>query len=72
MANISFINILPRRIAAIYYKLKYTTSKIQKTASSIGFINHALAHNITPKFARINGQFIDLKDRKDAERKLLI
>ena len=72
MANNLFINILPRRITVFYFKLKYTTSKIQKTASSIGFINHALAINVTPKFAKVNGQFIDVKDRLDAERKLLI
>jgi len=72
MANNLFINILPRRIADFYFKLKYITSKIQKTASSIGFINHALAINVTPKFAKVNGQIIDVKDRLDAERKLLI
>ena len=69
--KILFINILPRRIATLYNKLKYITSKIQKTASSIGFIDYALTNNITPTFARITVQFINQKDRLDAERKLL-
>ena len=71
MANILFINILPRRIATLYNKLKYTTSKIQKTASSIGFIDQALRNNFTPKFAKVVGQFINQKDQLDVERKLL-
>ena len=61
MANILFINILPRRIATLYNKLKYTTSKIQKTASSIGLIDQALRNSFTPKFSKVVGQFINQK-----------
>ena len=38
MANFDFINLLPRHVAVNYLKLKSYTSKIQRTASSIGFI----------------------------------
>ena len=34
-------------------ELKSTTSKLQKTASSIGFTEDALHHQITPKFANV-------------------
>ena len=38
MANFDSINLLPRHVAVNYLKLKSDTSKVQKTASSIGFI----------------------------------
>ena len=38
MANFDFINSLTRHVADNYLKVKSYTSKIQKTASSIGFI----------------------------------
>ena len=63
MANYSFIHTLPRRIASIYYNLKSTISKVQRTASSIGFIQLALVHGITPTFAKVSGQFINVKDK---------
>ena len=42
MAN-NFVSTLPNKhIADIYYQLKKVTSKIQKTASSIGFLNQCV------------------------------
>ena len=38
MANFDFMNLLPRRAAVNYLKLKSYTSKIQRTPSSILFI----------------------------------
>ena len=57
MALYNFINTLPGWVAITVKELKYTTSKLQKIAFGIGFIEHALYHQITPKFANINGQF---------------
>ena len=42
MADIYFIKLLPRQIAKHYIRLKSVTSKIQRTASSIAFIQKAL------------------------------
>ena len=47
MAFDNFINTLPRHIAIDYCKFKSLPSKIQKTASSIGFVQHALFHELT-------------------------
>ena len=71
MAFDSFINTLPRHIAIDYYKLKSLSSKIQKAASSIGFIQHALFHEVTPTFAKVRGQFINHKDRYNAVKSIL-
>ena len=48
MANSHFIDLLPRHIAVNYLKLKSYTSKIHRTASSIGFICKSLHNNIVP------------------------
>ena len=71
MALYSFINRLPGRIASIIKYFKSTTSKLQKTASSIGFIEHALYHHITPNFASVKGQFLHKADKWKAEKSKL-
>ena len=38
MANFDSINLLPRQVAVNYLKLKSDASKVQRTASSTGFI----------------------------------
>ena len=58
--------------AEIYNKLYNTTSKLHKSASSIGFIKKPLYHKVTPKFAQINSQFINKQDQIDAEQKLML
>ena len=60
------------RIAEIYNKIQNTTSKLHKSASSIGFIKKAFHHKLIPNFAQINGQFINKQDQTDAERKLIL
>ena len=42
MANSHSINLLPRHVAVNYLKLKSDTSKVQRTASNIGFICNSL------------------------------
>ena len=42
MANSHSINLLPRHVAVNYLKLKSDTSKVQRTASNIGFICKSL------------------------------
>ena len=72
MAKLFTDFILTTRIAEIYNKLYNTISKLHKLASSIGFIKKALHHKVIPKFAQINGQFINKQDHIDAERKLML
>ena len=63
MASFHINHIFPRRIAVIRTKLKVITSKVQRTASSIGFIEKCLKIGIVPVFARVKGQFLDEKDK---------
>ena len=47
MAN-NFVSLLPNKhIADIYYQLMEVTLKIQKTTSSIGFLNQCVYYNVT-------------------------
>ena len=69
MAN-SFNNHLPRRVAVCYWKLKSITAKIYKTASTIGLIKKSIFHEVTPTFAKVNGQFINKKDKWKCEHHL--
>ena len=47
------------------------TNKIQRTTSSIAFIQKALYYEVTPTFAKVKSQFINLKDQHSAEKVLL-
>ena len=67
MAKLFTDFILTTYIAKIYNKLYNTTSKLHKSASSLGFIKKALHHKVTPKFAQISGQFINKQDQIDAD-----
>ena len=71
MADISFIKLLPRRIVKHYIRLKSVTCKIQRTALSSAFIQKALYYKIRSTFAKVKGQFINLKDQCSAEKKVL-
>ena len=71
MANLFTNKKLPKRIAVIYKDLRNVTSKLHRTAGSIGFIKKALYHEIIPKFARVNGNFINKKDQYKSERSVL-
>ena len=72
MALYNFTNTLPEWIAITVKELKSTTSKLQKTASSIGFIGHAIYHWITPKFANVKGQFLRTGDKWKAKKSVLV
>ena len=70
MADISFIKLLPRQIAKHSIRLKSVTSKIQRTISSIAFIQKALCYEVMPTIAKVKGQFINLKDQRSTEKKV--
>ena len=53
-------------------ELKSTTSKLQKTAPSIGFMGHAIYHRITPKFANVKCQFLRTGEKWKAEKSILV
>ena len=72
MALYNVINTLLGRIDYTVKEVKSTTSKLQKTASSIGFIEHALYHQITPKFANVKRQFLHAGDKWKAEKSILV
>ena len=53
------LDILPRRYTTLFNKLKSLTSKLQRTASSIEFIEQSLFHGVMPTFVEVKGQFFD-------------
>ena len=53
-------------------ELKNITSKLHWTARSIGFIKKVLCHKVTPKFARVKGNFINVNDRYKLEKCVLL
>ena len=71
MANTNLFNLLPRHIAADYLKLKSITRKLQRTASSIAFIKKSLHHNLLSTFAKVQGRFVNIKDKTRAEESIL-
>ena len=70
MANVSSVN-LPKRIASSYNKLFWLTVKLHNASASIGFIKKCLHLHITPKFAKVHGQFIEDNEKHNAERSVL-
>ena len=67
-----FILLIPiEHIINKYYELKKFTSKIQKKASSVGFLNQSLYHNFILTFAKIKGLFNSAKNKHHAERKMI-
>ena len=72
IANLPIIKRLPKRIAELYKELKNITSKLHRTAGSIGFIKKALHHEVTPKFAQVKGNFINVNDRYKSEKRILL
>ena len=65
------LNILPEGIAKSFKRLEYLTSKLQRTAASIGFIQKALQQRLTPTFAIVTGNFASESDRYSAVKKIL-
>ena len=64
-------NMHGKHIAEKYYSLKKVTSKMQKAASIIGFLEQALYYQFTPTFAKLQGNFISSIDKKQAEKKVM-
>ena len=67
-ANLSAINILPKRVADVYIKMKSITSKLYNTSASIAFVTKALFVDMITKFAIVKGKFIN---EMDSIRKLM-
>ena len=72
MANLSIVKLLPKRVAELYKELKNITSKLHRTSGSIGFIKKALYNEVTPKFAQVKGNFININDRFKLEKSILL
>ena len=71
MVNFSIIKYLLKRIAVKKKDFSNVTTRIQKkkkTAGSISFIKKALCHEITPKFAQVQGNFINKNNKYKAEK----
>ena len=51
--------------------MKKLTSKLQRTAANIAFINTALHNKVIPKFAEVKGKFLNNNDKRDSEMKIL-
>ena len=70
MANFAIIKYLLKRIAGKKKDFSNVTSRIQKKkkkpAGSIIFIKKALCHEITPKFAQVQGNFINKNNKYKA------
>ena len=58
-----FITNFTKTVRLHYKDLQYTISKLQRTSSSIGFVQQALHHKFTPTFAKVNGNFGHTKDK---------
>ena len=56
---------------AAYLKVKSITRKLQRTASRIDFIKKSLTHNLVPIFAKVQGQFVNRKDKTRAKESIL-
>ena len=72
MANLPIILKIPILIADTNRYLTNITSKIYKTAGSIGFIKNALYHEVTQKFEQVHGNFINKSDKTKSERGILL
>ena len=71
MGNLSTYFAYKNRIADIHNKLYSITSKLKKTASSIGFVNKAIYHNVISQFAQIEGQFLNRHEHTQGSTYLL-
>ena len=72
MANLSIVKLLPKRVSKLYKELKNITSKLHRTSGSIVFIKKALHNKVTPKFAQVKGNFININNRFKSEKSILL
>ena len=68
MANLSIVKLLPKRVTELYKVFRNVTSKLHRTSESIGFIKKALHNEVTPKFAPVKGNVININDRFKPEK----
>ena len=62
-----------KRQSFLVVRYQYWLSmKLYKSSSSIGFIKKCLYLNVIPKFANLQGQFLNKNERDAAEQNLLI
>ena len=57
--NLSIINILSKRVADIYVKLKSITSKFPNTLANIAFVKKVLFIDVIATFAIVKGKFMN-------------
>ena len=72
MENLSIVKLLPKRVVELYQELKNITSKLHRTSKSIDFIKKPLHNEVTPKFAQVKGNFININDRFKSEKSILL
>ena len=65
------LDILPGRYTTLFNKLKSLISKLQRTASSIRFIEQSLFHGVIPTFAKVKGRFLNERDRLKSSEVIL-
>ena len=71
MANL-FTQNLSTRVTEKYYAIKILTSKLQRTAANIGFINKVIYNQVIPKLAEVKGEFLNNNDKHDSEIIILL
>ena len=71
MANL-FTQNLSTRVTEKYYTIKILTSKLQRTAANIVFINKVIYNQVIPKLAEVKGEFLNNNDKHDSEIKILL
>ena len=48
------------------------TSKLHRASGSISFIKKALHNEVSPKFAQVKGNFLNINDRFKSEKSILL
>ena len=71
MTNLLIYNISYGSVVTYCNKLKKIISKLHKLSSSVALIKKALHNNITPTFAKIKGQFLNINIKSNAEKDLV-
>ena len=71
MANNFVSLLLNKHIADIYYQLMEVTLKIQRTTSSIGFLNQCVYYNVTPTVAKVRESFTTIRDKLSVEKNII-
>ena len=65
------LKFLPLGLSFLFSDLRFTTSKLQRTAGNVGFISKCLRQRLTPTLAKVKGNFKNDKDRFSGVKKIL-